>query len=191
MIAAIKEENKIFIGYTDKKEESVALGDYLCRENIPCYTDGDLIVFFAISNASSDYLTCHSEIFSGELSVDTIRSSVLPQIKKAAEKLHGVTNGRWQNAAVICKNGRLFSIASDFYVKEENDYVCIGYSPEYARSVLDTERGLPPKERIAKAFEFHKNSTGEGGCPVIYIDSEEKRLKVLSGGGDDEYIIGL
>lgn len=138
MIAAIKEENKIFIGYTDKKEESVALGDYLCRENIPCFTDGDLIVFFAISNASSDYLTRCGEIFSGELSVDTIRSSVLPQIKKAAAKLHGVTNGRWQNAAVICKNGRLFSIASDFYVKEENDYVCIMYM----------QKGLPT--RIAK-----------------------------------------
>lgn len=186
MIAAIRENGKIHIGYSYRSSDGVFYEDYLLRENVPCIVDGDLIVFFALSCASSNYLLANEEIFTGEITVDTIRKNILPEIKRAAAKYCCMSGDDWMNSMVICKNDRLFVISADFYVREETDYVCIGYSSGFAKSVFDTERELPPKERIKRAFEFYERATGEGSSPVVYLNTEEKNLKVLNGGDGNE-----
>lgn len=191
MIAAIKGNGVICIGYLECKEYGVPFEDYVRIENIPYFIDRETLVFFAQTNASSDFLIYNNEIFQGEISVDAIRKNILPQIRNIAKKYHNIENGRWSNALVICKEDKLFAITPDLYVRETMDYFCFGYSPEYAKSVLEMEQTLEPKDRIIKAFRFYDWCTGESGCPLIYIDTQDKQLKTLNRGNGDEHNISV
>lgn len=195
MIAAIKDNKKIYIGYSDIKEYGLSLKDYSLRENIPCLIKDDLIVFFAITSASSDFLVNNEKIFEGDITVDTIRKRILPKIKALADKYHEYRGGHWNNAVVICKGDKLFLIEAEengfYYVKEGTNSFCIAGYKEVILSVLDTEQALPPKERIKKAFEFYWQYTFNNGCALVYIDTEERQLKILNGEKGHEYNVGV
>ena len=181
MIAAIKRKDGVYLGYADDAG-NLEFDDNPAAENVPCLIADDLIVMFERADAATDYLVNDEETFRGEINRDTILNVILPQIRDAADGYYCIENGSWNNAAIICKGDKLYSIDRDFYVKEETDYACFGYAPEYAESVFDAERVLPPREAMTKAFDFYARRAS-GCCRThAFVDTREKRLKILNGG---------
>ena len=51
--------------------------------------------------------------------------------------------------------------------------------------------GFAAERKNKKTFEFYWQYTFNNGCALVYIDTEERQLKILNGEKGHEYNVGV
>ena len=196
MIIAIKEKDKVVIGYsntdfwcrlTDK--------DYVEEENVAIkFSETGNIFAFANMDRRSDIFLYNDDFLNTEVNPKTLVRTIIPYIKeKLIENDKPVDeNGSWRNALVICNKNHIYDIDPMFGFYESNDYVCHGYRVETLKSVLDATTNLPAEERIMRAVNFSNKLHKENLFPIVITDTTSKKIKcIYQGEKTDEHIDSL
>lgn len=130
MIIAIKEKNKVVIGYTNLDTwDRLANTDYVDEENL-AIRFSKLGKVFACSDMDrrSDILLYDEELLNLEVSPKSIVKDIIPYIKeRLKENDIPIDKGDWKNALVICDNEHVYDIGPKFAFREVNDFVVHGY----------------------------------------------------------------
>ena len=196
MIIAIKEKDKVVIGYSNT--------DFLCgltdkyyveEENVAIkFSETGNIFAFANMDRRSDIFLYNDDFLKTEVNPKTIIRTIIPYIKeKLIENDKPVDeNGNWRNALVICNKNHIYDIDPMFGFYEANDYVCHGYRVETIKSVLDATTNLPAEERIMKAVTFSNKLHRENLFPIVITNTTSKTIKcIYQGEKTDEHIDSL
>ena len=190
MIIAIKEKDKIVVGYTnldtwalfDKK-------DCVDPENVAIKfaENGDLYAFSSMG-IRADVFLYDDNFFNIEVSAKNVVKEIIPYLKNSLSKNDiPVEKGCWENALIICKDNRIYDINPYFKFKEIDDYICHGFQTGILKSVLDETKNLPSEERIIKAIKFCGEIRNENFFPIVITDTQSKLFKVVNGEDWYEY----
>lgn len=186
MIIAIKEKDKVVIGYSIAAAwGELCKQDYVNEENLAIRfaEDGKLFACTEM-NRRSDILLYDDEFLNMDITPKNIIQKVIPYIKKKLKE-NGKpldNGGRWKNALVICDNNKLYDIDPLFGFYEADDYVCHGYRVETLKCVLDETTELSAEERIMKAVVFVSELHKESMFPIIITDTKSKKFKYVYEG---------
>ena len=196
MIIAIKEKDKVVIGYsnTDKWARLIDK-DYVDEENCAIkFTEKGTLFACPIMDRTSDLLLYDNELLSKDISPKNIVREIIPKIKEILKKNNKPIedDGNWKNALYICNDEHLYHIDTHFRFSEVEDYMCNGYCVETLKSVLDDTIGLSAEERIIKAVSFASGLHKESLFPLIITDTKTKQFKyIYKGENIGEHNIGL
>lgn len=186
MIIAIKEQDKVVVGYTNTdKWARLTDKDYLDQENCAIrFTENGTLFACPIMDRTSDLLLYNDELLGKEITPKTIVREIIPKIKELLKQNNRPIeeDGNWKNALYICNNEHLYHIDTHFRFSEVEDYMCNGYCVETLKSVLDDTIGLPAKERIIKAVSFASKLHKENLFPLIITDTKTKQFKYIFKG---------
>ena len=184
MIIAIKEKDKIVVGYTNADVwTALTDSDYVDLENVAIkFTEnGDLYGFINMGR-KSDILLYDDKFFDIEVSAKNVVREIIPYIKESLRKNDiPIEKGCWGNALIICKDNNIYDVNPYFKFKEVNDYICHGAFVGYLSSVLDNTTDLPSEERIIKAFKYTGKVNKENFFPIVITDTKSKQFKVVNG----------
>lgn len=185
MIIAIKEKDRVVVGYTNSDEWKMSASTCVDEENVAMkYTKDGTLLGFARMDRGSDILKYDEGLENIEITPQSVVRDVIPQIKKALEKggkkLDKEKN--WENTLTICLQNRIFDVSPRFYFREVEEFVCHGYATETLQSVLDETSHLPAEERIIKALTFAGELDHNDYFPVTITDTKTKQFKSIYKG---------
>lgn len=186
MIIAIKEKNKVVIGYTNLDTwDRLANTDYVDEENL-AIRFSKLGKVFACSDMDrrSDILLYDEELLNLEVSPKSIVKDIIPYIKeRLKENDIPIDKGDWKNALVICDNEHVYDIGPKFAFREVNDFVVHGYREvDAVISALDATPSMSAEQRIIKAVSFASKVYKENLFPMIITDTKDRKIKVVYEG---------
>lgn len=186
MIIAIKEKNKVVIGYTNLDTwDRLANTDYVDEENL-AIRFSKLGKVFACSDMDrrSDILLYDEELLNLEVSPKSILKDIIPYIKeRLKENDIPIDKGDWKNALVICDNEHVYDIGPKFAFREVNDFVVHGYREvDAVISALDATPSMSAEQRIIKAVSFASKVYKENLFPMIITDTKDRKIKVVYEG---------
>ncbi len=186
MIIAIKEKNKVVIGYTNLDTwDRLANTDYVDEENL-AIRFSKLGKVFACSDMDrrSDILLYDEELLNLEVSPKSIGKDIIPYIKeRLKENDIPIDKGDWKNALVICDNEHVYDIGPKFAFREVNDFVVHGYREvDAVISALDATPSMSAEQRIIKAVSFASKVYKENLFPMIITDTKDRKIKVVYEG---------
>lgn len=186
MIIAIKEKNKVVIGYTNLDTwDRLANTDYVDEENL-AIRFSKLGKVFACSDMDrrSDILLYDEELLNLEVSPKSIVKDIIPYIKeRLKENDIPIDKGDWKNALVICDNEHVYDIGPIFAFREVNDFVVHGYREvDAVISALDATPSMSAEQRIIKAVSFASKVYKENLFPMIITDTKDRKIKVVYEG---------
>ncbi|MBO7214273.1 MAG: hypothetical protein J6V66_02120 [Clostridia bacterium] len=188
MIIAIKEKDRVVVGFTNECWSGIfADKDYLDEDNIAIKFIGeDKIYAFANMNRASDILLNNQDFIDDEeVGAFDVPKYFIPFLKhQFKENGYSYKPDNWDNALVLCNNSTIYVIEPSFGFYEAEDYACHGYNTEILKSVLDETKHLPAEERIIKAVSF---STKINKCdlfPLILADTKTRKFKYILKGED-------
>lgn len=192
MIIAIKEKDKVVIGYSNTENwGKLANEDYIDEENVAIkFTTTGYLFACADMNRRSDILLYDNDLLNMEITPKSVIKDVIPYIKnKLRENDKPLDEDRrWKNALIICNNDKLYDIDPLFGLYDVDDYVCHGYRVETIKSVLDDTIRLSAEERILRAVNFASKLHKESMFPLIITDTQEKQFKIIyEGEVEDEH----
>ena len=186
MIIAIKEKDKVVIGYTNLDSWGrLANKDYVDEENLAIKFSKTGKVFACPNmNRRSDILLYDDELLNLDVSPKNVVKEIIPYIK---ERLNDndipIDKGDWKNALVICDNEHIYDIGPKFAFREVHDFVCHGYrEAETVISVLDATPSISAEQRIIKAVSFASKIYTENLFPLVITDTKDGKLKVIYEG---------
>lgn len=186
MIIAIKEKDKVVIGYTNLDSWGrLTNKDYVDEENLAIKFSKTGKVFACPNmNRRSDILLYDDELLNLDVSPKNVVKEIIPYIK---ERLNDndipIDKGDWKNALVICDNEHIYDIGPKFAFREVHDFVCHGYrEAETVISVLDATPSIPAEQRIIKAVSFASKIYKENLFPLVITDTKDGKLKVIYEG---------
>ena len=187
MIVAIKEKDKVVVGYNNLDGMCRCCeSDYVDEDNVAMKfsSNGRLYACAEMKRSSDKLLYDESFIENDDVTPKSIIREIIPFIKETCvdntQKSSNDENG-WNNALIICDNDTIYDVGPKFKFSEISDYVCHGYYCESLKSVLDDTTSLPAEERILKAFTFVCKITNESMCPFIITDTKSKQFKIVKG----------
>lgn len=186
MIIAIKEKNKVVIGYTNLDTwDRLANTDYVDEENL-AIRFSKLGKVFACSDMDrrSDILLYDEELLNLEVLPKSIVKDIIPYIKeRLKENDIPIDKGDWKNALVICDNEHVYDIGPKFAFREVNDFVVHGYREvDAVISALDATPSMSAEQRIIKAVSFASKVYKENLFPMIITDTKDRKIKVVYEG---------
>ena len=186
MIIAIKENDRVVIGYTNTESwNRLSEKDYIDEENvaIKLTQDGNLFAC-AEMNRTADILLYDEELLSKEITPRSIVREIIPHIKDSLKK-----NGKkidekndWGNALLICDGNRIYDIDPYFVFCEGEDYICHGHCTEALKCGLDETVGMPARDRIMKVVIFVSDLHKESLFPLIITDTKSRRFEYVFEG---------
>ena len=186
MIIAIKEKDKVVIGYTNLDTWGrLTNKDYVDEENLAIKFSKTGKVFACPNmNRRSDILLYDDELLNLDVSPKNVVKEIIPYIK---ERLNDndipIDKGDWKNALVICDNEHVYDIGPKFAFREVHDFVCHGYrEAETVISVLDATPSISAEQRIIKAVSFASKMYKENLFPIVITDTKDGKLKVVYEG---------
>ena len=187
MIIAIKEKDKVVIGYTNLDTwDRLANTDYVDEENlaIKCSKSGKV---FACSDMDrrSDILLYGEELSNLDISPKSIVKDIIPYIKERLKEndLPIDENGSWKNALVICDNEHIYDIGPKFAFREVNDFVVHGYKEvDAVISALDATPSISSEKRIVNSISFASKFYRKNLFPIVITDTKDGKLKVVYEG---------
>ena len=192
MIIAIKEKDKVVIGYSNAEAWGrLSEKDYVDEENVAIkFSEDGKLFACAEMNRRSDILLYDDEFLSKEITPKSIVREVIPYIKrKLEENDQALDEGRWKNALIICDNDKLYDVDPLFEFCEADDYVCYGYCVGTLKSALDETKELSAEERIMKAIIFASELHKESMFPIVITDTKSREFKyIYEGEKKYEYI---
>ena len=186
MIIAIKEKDKVVIGYTNLDTwDRLANTDYVDEENLAIKFSKTGKVFACPNmNRRSDILLYDDELLNLDVSPKNVVKEIIPYIKeRLKENDIPIDKGDWKNALVICDNEHIYDIGPKFAFREVHDFVCHGYrEAETIISVLDATPSISAEQRIIKAVSFASKVYKENLFPIVITDTKDGKLKVVYEG---------
>ena len=186
MIIAIKEKDKVVIGYTNLDSWGrLTNKDYVDEENLAIKFSKTGKVFACPNmNRRSDILLYDDELLNLDVSPKSVVKEIIPYIKERLnENDIPIDKGDWKNALVICDNEHIYDIGPKFAFREVHDFVCHGYREiETVISVLDATSSISTEQRIIKAVSFASKIYKENLFPLVITDTKEGKLKVIYKG---------
>ena len=190
MIIAIKEKDKVVIGYSNLDSWcSLTNKDYIDEENLAIkFSNTDKMFVCSDMNRRSDVLLYVEELFNCEVSPKSIVRDIIPYIKERLKEndLSIDENSGWKNTLTICDNEHIYDIGPKFGFREVYDFVCHGYREvDVVISVLDETSHLPAEERIVNAVSFAGKLYKENLFPIVITDTKDKKFKAIYEGEFD------
>lgn len=186
MIIAIKEKDKVVIGYTNLDSWGrLTNKDYVDEENLAIKFSKTGKVFACPNmNRRSDILLYDDELLNLDVSPKSVVKEIIPYIKERLnENDIPIDKGDWKNALVICDNEHIYDIGPKFAFREVHDFVCHGYrEAETIISVLDATPSISAEQRIIKAVSFASKVYKENLFPLVITDTKDGKLKVIYEG---------
>ena len=186
MIIAIKEKDKVVIGYTNLDSWGrLTNKDYVDEENLAIKFSKTGKVFACPNmNRRSDILLYDDELLNLDVSPKSVVKEIIPYIKeRLKENDIPIDKGDWKNALVICDNEHIYDIGPKFAFREVHDFVCHGYrEAETIISVLDATPSISAEQRIIKAVSFASKVYKENLFPLVITDTKDGKLKVIYEG---------
>ena len=186
MIIAIKEKDKVVIGYTNLDSWGrLTNKDYVDEENLAIKFSKTGKVFACPNmNRRSDILLYDDELLNLDVSPKSVVKEIIPYIKERLnENDIPIDKGDWKNALVICDNEHIYDIGPKFAFREVHDFVCHGYrEAETIISVLDATPSISAEQRIIKAVSFASKMYKENLFPIVITDTKDGKLKVVYEG---------
>lgn len=186
MIIAIKEKDKVVIGYTNLDSWGrLTNKDYVDEENLAIkFSKTGKVFACSDMNRRSDILLYDDELLNCEVSPKSIVRDIIPYIKERLnENDIPIDKGDWKNALVICDNEHIYDIGPKFAFREVHDFVCHGYrEAETIISVLDATPSISAEQRIIKAVSFASKMYKENLFPIVITDTKDGKLKVVYEG---------
>ena len=186
MIIAIKEKDKVVIGYTNLDSWGrLTNKDYVDEENLAIKFSKTGKVFACPNmNRRSDILLYDDELLNLDVSPKSVVKEIIPYIKERLnENDIPIDKGDWKNALVICDNEHIYDIGPKFAFREVHDFVCHGYREiETVISVLDATSSISTEQRIIKAVSFASKIYKENLFPLVITDTKDRKMKVVYEG---------
>ena len=186
MIIAIKEKDKVVIGYTNLDTWGrLTNKDYVDEENLAIKFSKTGKVFACPNmNRRSDILLYDDELLNLDVSPKSVVKEIIPYIKELLnENDIPIDKGDWKNALVICDNEHIYDIGPKFAFREAQDFICHGYrEAETIISVLDATPSISAEQRIIKAVSFASKIYKENLFPLVITDTKDGKLKVIYEG---------
>ena len=186
MIIAIKEKDKVVIGYTNLDFWGrLTNEDYVDEENLAIKFSKTGKVFACPNmNRRSDILLYDDELLNLDVSPKRIVKDIIPYIKeRLKENDIPIDKGDWKNALVICDNEHIYDIGPKFAFREVHDFVCHGYREvDAVISALDATPSMSAEQRIIKAVSFASKAYKENLFPIVITDTKDGKLKVVYEG---------
>ena len=186
MIIAIKEKDKVVIGYTNLDSWGrLTNKDYVDEENLAIkYSKTGKVFACPNMNRRSDILLYDDELLNLDVSPKSVVKEIIPYIKELLnENDIPIDKGDWKNALVICDNEHIYDIGPKFAFREVHDFVCHGYrEAETIISVLDATPSISAEQRIIKAVSFASKIYKENLFPLVITDTKDGKLKVVYEG---------
>lgn len=187
MIIAIKEKDRVVIGYSNVDLwDRIFNEDYVDEENLAIkFSDAGKLFACMSMDRRSDMFLFDEELLNTEISPKSIIKEVIPYMKHqfkenglSIDEEHG-----WANTLTICDNEHIYDIDKNFAFREVDDYVCHGFkAADIITSVLDDTTDLLAEERIIKAAEFTSNLFKESLFPLVITNTKDKQFKVVYEG---------
>lgn len=196
MIVAIKEKDRVVIGYSLTDSWGIlSEKDYVDEENI-AIKFSNFGKAFALSDMSrsADILLYDDDFLNMEITAKNIVKGLIPYVKRKLKEndIPIEKDGRWKNALIICDDEHIYDIDPSFGFYEAGDYVCHGYKVETLKSVLEETKNLPAEERIINAASFASKLYKESLFPLIITDTKTKQFKpIYEGEKANEHIDSL
>ena len=186
MIIAIKEKDKVVIGYTNLDTWGrLTNKDYVDEENLAIkFSKTGKVFACSDMNRRSDILLYDDELLNLDVSPKSVVKEIIPYIKERLnENDIPIDKGDWKNALVICDNEHIYDIGPKFAFREVHDFVCHGYrEAETIISVLDATPSISAEQRIIKAVSFASKVYKENLFPIVITDTKDGKLKVVYEG---------
>ena len=186
MIIAIKEKDKVVIGYTNLDSWGrITNKDYVDEENLAIkFSKTGKVFACSDMNRRSDILLYDDELLNLDVSPKNVVKEIIPYIKERLnENDIPIDKGDWKNALVICDNEHIYDIGPKFAFREVHDFVCHGYrEAETIISVLDATPSISAEQRIIKAVSFASKVYKENLFPIVITDTKDGKLKVVYEG---------
>ena len=187
MIIAIKEKDKVVIGYTNLDSWGrLTNKDYVDEENLAIKFSKTGKVFACPNmNRRSDILLYDDELLNLDVSSKSVVKEIIPYIKERLKEndLPIDENGSWKNALVICDNEHIYDIDPKFAFREVNDFVVHGYKEvDAVISALDATPSISAEQRIIKAVSFASKIYKENLFPLVISDMKDKAFKIIYEG---------
>ena len=186
MIIAIKEKDKVVIGYTNLDSWGrLTNKDYVDEENLAIKFSKTGKVFACPNmNRRSDILLYDDELLNLDVSPKSVVKEIIPYIKERLnENDIPIDKGDWKNALVICDNEHIYDIGPKFAFREVHDFVCHGYREvDAVISALDATPSMSAEQRIIKAVSFASKVYKENLFPIVITDTKDGKLKVVYEG---------
>lgn len=187
MIIAIKEKDKVVIGYTNLDTWGrLTNKDYVDEENLAInFSKTGKVFACSDMNRRSDILLYDDELLNLDVSPKSVVKEIIPYIKERLKEndLPIDENGSWKNALVICDNEHIYDIGAKFAFREVHDFVCHGYREVDAIiSVLDATSSMSAEQRIIKAVGFASKVYKENLFPLVITDTKDRKVKVVYEG---------
>ena len=186
MIIAIKEKDKVVIGYTNLDSWGrLTNKDYVDEENLAIkFSEAGKVFACPNMNRRSDILLYDDELLNLDVSPKSVVKEIIPYIKERLnENDIPIDKGDWKNALVICDNEHIYDIGPKFAFREVHDFVCHGYrEAETIISVLDATPSISAEQRIIKAVSFASKMYKENLFPIVITDTKDGKLKVVYEG---------
>ena len=186
MIIAIKEKDKVVIGYTNLDSWGrLTNKDYVDEENLAIkFSKAGKVFACPNMNRRSDILLYDDELLNLDVSPKSVVKEIIPYIKERLnENDIPIDKGDWKNALVICDNEHIYDIGPKFAFREVHDFVCHGYrEAETIISVLDATPSVSAEQRIIKAVSFASKIYKENLYPLVITDTKDGKLKVIYEG---------
>ena len=186
MIIAIKEKDKVVIGYSNGDSWSrLAEKDYVDQENVAIkFSEKGRVFACATMNKASDKLLYDKGfVENDDINPKSIHCDIIGFIKMTLGKRDNPDKEEyWQNTLLICDDKTIYDIDTRFNFYEVDDYVCHGYRVETLKSVLDATEGLPAEERILKAVKFVGKMHKESLFPLVITDTTSRKFKIVNEG---------
>ena len=186
MIIAIKEKDKVVIGYTNLDSWGrLTNKDYVDEENLAIkFSKTGKVFACSDMNRRSDILLYDDELLNLDVSPKNVVKEIIPYIK---ERLNDndipIDKGDWKNALVICDNEHIYDIGPKFAFREVHDFVCHGYREvDAVISALDATPSMSAEQRIIKAVSFASKVYKENLFPIVITDTIDGKLKVVYEG---------
>ena len=186
MIIAIKEKDKVVIGYTNLDSWGrLTNKDYVDEENLAIkFSKTGKVFACSDMNRRSDILLYDDELLNLDVSPKNVVKEIIPYIK---ERLNDndipIDKGDWKNALVICDNEHIYDIGPKFAFREVHDFVCHGYREvDAVISALDATPSMSAEQRIIKAVSFASKVYKENLFPIVITDTKDGKLKVVYEG---------
>ena len=186
MIIAIKEKDRVVIGYTMTDSwGKLSDKDYVDEENLPIrYTKDGKVLICCIMDRSSDKLLYDEALLNMEINPKSIVKDVIPYVKELLQKGDKRIDdkGKWGNSLTICDNEHIYDISPTFVFREVDDYVYHGCDSDEKIMVLDATKGCSAEERIIKTARFISKLCRESTFPWVITDTKSKQFKVIYEG---------
>jgi len=186
MLIAIKDKDKITLSISNCEDLfRITKADMVNPDNVPIITRDNVICGITAQERISDLMKYDDNLFPKEINGKSLLKETLPKIiqmvadEKGVDIKEFIKDAKWNNAAVVITQDKLFDITPKFYLREESNYVVHGYFSELMVGVMDQTKEMPAEDRIRKVYDTIEELIHRNCYPAVIIDNKERKVNIM------------